>query len=73
MREAMECYIQSTAAGIKIAPISTWLLAVTGTLTFNVEWAGMATQMLHYERWGENGSPDEANRLHGTPMVGFQE
>ena len=73
MREAMECYIQTAAVGVKIAPMSTRMLALMGTLTFNAEWAGMADLMRHYERWGEDGSPEEANRLLGAPATRLQE
>lgn len=73
MQEAMERYIQSAAAGIKIAPISTRLLALIGAVTFNTEWKSMAVLMKHYENWGEDGSPDEANRLLGAPQIRLKE
>ena len=67
MGDAMKIYSQHT--GVKVAPISTTMLSVLGTLTFNAEWKGMAVLMKHYENWGEDGSPDEANRLLGAPQV----
>jgi uncharacterized protein YbjT (DUF2867 family) len=67
MRDAMEIYAE--VAGLKVAPMSTRMLAVLGTLTFNTEWRSMSTLMKHYEKWGEDGSPDEANRLLGVPKV----
>jgi uncharacterized protein YbjT (DUF2867 family) len=69
--EAMKIYADQ--AGLKVAPISTRLLAVLGALTFNAEWKGMAVLMKHYEKWGEDGSPDEANRLLGAPQVTLKE
>jgi uncharacterized protein YbjT (DUF2867 family) len=73
MREAMERYIHNAAPEIKVAPISTRLLALIGALTFNTEWTGMATLMRHYERWGEDGSPETANRLLGEPVIRLQD
>lgn len=73
MRAAMEVYTQTAAPGVKIAPISTRMLAWMGAVTFNAEWRGMATLMKHYERWGEDGSPQEANRLLGAPQTRLQE
>ena len=67
MGEAMKIYADH--AGIKVAPMSTTMLSVLGTLTFNTEWKGMSVLMKHYENWGEDGSPDEANRLLGAPQV----
>lgn len=67
MGDAMKIYSEHT--GVKVAPISTTMLSVLGALTFNVEWKGMAVLMKHYENWGEDGSPDEANRLLGAPQV----
>jgi hypothetical protein len=40
---------------------------------YAAEWAGTATLMRHYERWGEDGSPDEANHLLGAPTIRIQE
>jgi hypothetical protein len=69
MGEAMKIYADTTAPGMKITPISTRMLSIMGALTFNMEWKSMAILMRHYERWGEDGSPDEANRLLGTPAI----
>jgi uncharacterized protein YbjT (DUF2867 family) len=71
MGEAMKIYADHT--GVKVAPMSTQMLAALGTLTFNAEWKGMAVLMKHYENWGEDGSPEEANRLLGAPRVTLQE
>lgn len=73
MREAMQLYLQAARPGVKIAPISTSMLDVIGALTFNVEWRGMAALMSHYERWGEDGSPEEANRILGAPTITLPE
>jgi len=67
MGEAMKTYADYT--GVKVAPVSTLMLSVLGSLTFNTEWKGMAVLMKHYERWGEDGSPEEANHLLGEPKV----
>lgn len=67
MGEAMKIY--ADYAGVKVSRMSTQMLAVLGTLTFNTEWKGMAVLMKHYEKWGEDGSPEEANRLLGTPRL----
>lgn len=67
MGEAMNIY--AAHVGVKVSPISTTMLSVMGTLTFNTEWKSMATLMRHYEKWGEDGSPEEANRLLGAPRV----
>jgi len=69
MREAMQIYTQIAAPEVKIAPMSTLLLSLLGTLTLNTEWKSMATLMGHYERHGEDGSPSEANRLLGAPRI----
>jgi len=71
MGEAMKIYADH--AGVKVAQMSTRMLAVLGALTFNAEWKGMAVLMKHYENWGEDGSPDEANRLLGAPRVTLRE
>jgi uncharacterized protein YbjT (DUF2867 family) len=71
MGEAMKIYAEH--AGVKVAPMSTRMLAVLGVLTFNAEWRGMAVLMKHYENWGEDGSPDEANRLLGAPKTTLKE
>ena len=71
MGEAMKIYAEY--AGVKVAPMSTRTLAVLGALTFNTEWKGMAVLMKHYENWGEDGSPDEANHLLGAPATTLKE
>jgi uncharacterized protein YbjT (DUF2867 family) len=71
MGEALKIYAEGT--GLKVAPMSTQMLAVLGMLTFNPEWKGMATLMKHYEKWGEDGSPEEANRLLGAPKLTLKE
>lgn len=71
MGEAMKIYAEHT--GVKVSPISTTMLSMLGALTFNAEWKGMAVLMKHYENWGEDGSPDEANQLLGTPRVTLTE
>jgi uncharacterized protein YbjT (DUF2867 family) len=71
MGAAMKIYADH--AGVKIARMSTQMLAVLGALTFNTEWKGMAVLMKHYETWGEDGSPDEANRLLGAPHMTLKE
>ena len=71
MGEAMKIYADH--AGVKVSPMSTQLLGVLGMLTFNTEWKGMAVLMKHYEKWGEDGSPEEANRLLGAPRMTLQE
>ena len=71
MGEAMKIYAEHT--GVKVSPISTTMLSILGVLTFNAEWKGMAVLMKHYENWGEDGSPDEANQLLGPPRVTLTE
>ncbi|MBI5943380.1 MAG: NAD(P)H-binding protein [Chloroflexi bacterium] len=71
MGDAMKMYADH--AGLKVAPVSTKMLALMGTLTFNTEWKSMSTLMGHYERWGEDGSPEEANRLLGAPQINVRE
>jgi len=71
MGEAMKIYAEHT--GVKVSPISTTMLSMLGVLTFNAEWKGMAVLMKHYENWGEDGSPDEANQLLGSPRVTLTE
>ena len=71
MGEAMKIYADHV--GVKVAPMSTSMLLALGTLTFNAEWKGMATLMKHYEKWGEDGSPEEANRLLGAPKITLRE
>lgn len=73
MREAIERYIQYAAPNLKISQISTRMLALIGTLSFNQEWKGTATLMTHYEKYGEDGSPEEANRLLGAPQTTLKE
>jgi uncharacterized protein YbjT (DUF2867 family) len=72
MRQAMEIYISRAARHLKVSPISTKMLSTLGTLPFNSEWKSMATLMKHYEKYGEDGSPEEANRLLGAPQLTLQ-
>ena len=67
MGDAMKIYADHN--GIKVSRMSTRMLAVLGMLTFSTEWKGMATLMKHYENWGEDGSPEEANRLLGKAKL----
>ncbi len=71
MGDAMKIYAEHN--DIKVSRMSTQMLAVLGTLTFNAEWKGMSVLMKHYENWGEDGSPDEANRLLGAPQLTLNE
>lgn len=71
MGEAMKIYAEH--AGLKVTPISTKMLALMGTLTFNTEWKSLATLMGHYERHGEDGSSEEADRLLGRPQITLRE
>jgi uncharacterized protein YbjT (DUF2867 family) len=71
MGEAMKIYADH--AGVKVSPISTMMLSAMGTLTFNAEWKGMAVLMKHYENWGEDGSPEEANQLLGEAKVSLRD
>ncbi|MCX6066645.1 MAG: NAD(P)H-binding protein, partial [Chloroflexi bacterium] len=52
MKAAMQTYCDIAAPDVKISPISTKMLSVMGTLTFNTEWKSMAVLMTHYENWG---------------------
>ena len=71
MGEAMKIYAEGT--GLKVTLISTTMLSILGSLTFNTEWKSMAVLMKHYERWGEDGSAEEANRLLGAAKITLQE
>ena len=73
MGEAMKIYASIAAPDLKVSPVSTKMLAILGALTFNTEWKSMATLMEHYERHGEDGSPEEANRLLGKPTTTLME
>ncbi len=71
MGEALEIY--GKGKGLKVSKMSTSMLGLLGTLTFNTEWKSMATLMTHYEKWGEDGTPEEANRLLGAPKISLKE
>jgi len=73
MGEAMKIYMSIAAPEVKISAISTKMLSVMGVLTFNSEWKSMAVLMTHYEKHGEDGVPDEANRLLGAPTTTLKE
>lgn len=73
MGEAMKIYAEIAAPDVKVSPISTKMLSILGALSFNSEWKSMATLMGHYERHGEDGSPEEANRLLGAPKTTLKE
>ena len=73
MGEAMKIYIETAATDLKLSPISTKMMSVLGMLSFNTEWKSIATLMGHYERYGEDGTPDEANGLLGTPRTTLKE
>lgn len=67
MGEAMKQYAAQNS--LKFASMPRWMLSTLGMLTFNAEWKNTALLMNHYERWGEDGSPEEANQLLGTPKI----
>ena len=69
MADAMKMYTEIAAPSVKVSPISTRMLSVFGMLSFNTVLKSMAVLMGHYERWGEDGSPEAANRLLGAPKV----
>jgi uncharacterized protein YbjT (DUF2867 family) len=69
MKDAMKIYCDMAAPDVKVSPISTRMLSIMGALTFNTEWKSMAVLMKHYENWGEDGSPEEANKLLGAPQM----
>ncbi len=73
MGGAMKIYTEIAAPDVKVSPVSTRMLSILGTLSFNTEWKSMATLMGHYERHGEDGSPEEANRLLGAPTTTLKE
>ena len=73
MKQAMQIYCEIAAPDVKIAPVSTRMLSILGTLSFNIEWKSISTLMGHYERHGEDGSPEEANRLLGAPKITLKE
>lgn len=73
MGEAMKIYASIAAPDLKVSPVSRRMLAILGALTFNTEWKSTATLMGHYERHGEDGSPEEANRLLGRPTTTLME
>ncbi len=73
MGDAMKIFTSIAAPDVKISSISTKMLSVMGTLTFNMEWKSMAMLMTHYEKHGEDGSPDEANHLLGAPATTLKE
>ena len=73
MGDAMKIYTGIAAPTVKVSPISIKMLSILGTLTFNAEWKSTALLMTHYENWGEDGSPDEANRLLGTTGITLKE
>jgi uncharacterized protein YbjT (DUF2867 family) len=73
MGEAMKIYKEIAAPHLTISRVSTKILSILGALTFNTEWKSTALLMTHYEHHGEDGSPDEANRLLGTPKTTLKE
>ena len=73
MGEAMKIYTSIASPDLKVSPVSRRMLAILGALTFNTEWKSTATLMGHYERHGEDGSPEEANRLLGRPTTTLME
>jgi uncharacterized protein YbjT (DUF2867 family) len=73
MGDAMKIYAEIAAPDVKVSPISTAMLSILGILSFNTEWKSMSTLMGHYERHGEDGSPEESNRLLGAPTTTIKE
>ena len=67
--EALKIYTEIAAPDVKVSPISTKMLSILGMLSFNTEWKSTAALMGHYERHGEDGSPEEANRLLDAPTT----
>ncbi len=73
MGEAMKIYTEIAAPDVKVSPISTGMLLALGMLSFNTEWKSMSTLMGHYERHGEDGSSEEADRLLEKPQITLRE
>jgi uncharacterized protein YbjT (DUF2867 family) len=73
MGDAMKIYTEIAAPDVKVSPVSTKMLSFLGMLSFNTEWKSMSTLMGHYERHGEDGSPEEANLLLGAPTITLKE
>ena len=46
-----------------------WLFKLLAYATFNQEWKSAATLMAYYDKFGEEGSPAEANQLLGQPTT----
>jgi len=69
MGDAMKIYTEIATRGVKVSAISTRMLSILGMISFDPELKGMATLMGHYERFGEDGSAEEANRLLSAPTI----
>jgi uncharacterized protein YbjT (DUF2867 family) len=73
MGKAMKIYTSIAATDLKVSPISIKMPSALGTVSFNTEWKSTALLMTHYENWGEDGLPDEANRLLDAPTTTLKE
>jgi uncharacterized protein YbjT (DUF2867 family) len=69
MRQAMEFYLQTVRPEIKLSTMPIWLFKLLAYATFNTEWKSVASLMTYYDKFGEEGSPAEANKLLGQPTT----
>ena len=73
MKQALQIYRQNVVPHVQIATMPIWLMTLLGAITFNVEWQSLAQLMAYYDQIGEEGQPDEANRLLGAPQTTLQQ
>lgn len=69
MRQALENYCQQVRPDVKISTMPIWLFKLLAYVTFNKEWKSVASLMAYYDKFGEEGSPAEANHLLGQPTT----
>lgn len=67
--EALEKYCSIVHPGVKVSSTPIWLISLLGKVSFNTELQFISELMGFFEKVGEGGSPQEANKLLSAPTM----
>jgi uncharacterized protein YbjT (DUF2867 family) len=73
MKEALKTYCGFVAPQVRVTTIPLWFLSLLAKVSFNAELEDTARFMAYYDKYGEEGSSDEANRLLGAPITTLEQ
>lgn len=73
MKAALQLYGRLATPQVQVATIPIGLMTLLGKITFNAEWQSLAESFAYFNQIGEDGDPQEANRLLGAPQTTLQQ